>query len=158
MTMLAKVHRAQKRMRSRLQVQPHATSARFDRRASCFVVTLSNGLELGVPVDLAQGIAGANAADLSEIAISPTGLGLHWPRLDADLYLPALLEGVFGTRRWMTRVVGLGDGCSSSSERKAAASANGGCGGRRQAVIAGNIHPPPFAGTQCAKRNKCEFA
>jgi hypothetical protein len=26
--------------------------------------------------------------------------GLHWPKLDADLYIPALMQGVFGSRRW----------------------------------------------------------
>jgi len=107
-----------------------ATSARYDRRAARIVVALSNGLEIGVPVDLAQGLAGATAADLSEIEISPTGLGLHWPRLDADLYLPALLVGVFGTRRWMAQAMGREGGRSNSSAKRAAARANGRLGGR----------------------------
>lgn len=41
----------------------------------------------------------ARPADLEPIQISRSGLGLHFPRLDADLHLPALLEGVFGSRR-----------------------------------------------------------
>jgi len=92
-------------MQARLHGQPRATSAHYDQRGERIVVGLSNGLELGVPVDLAEGLAGAKAADLSKIEISPTGLGLHWPRLDADLYLPALMEGVFGSRRWMAQVM-----------------------------------------------------
>jgi len=28
------------------------------------------------------------------------GLGLHWPALDADLYVPGILDGVFGYRTW----------------------------------------------------------
>jgi hypothetical protein len=47
---------------------------------------------LGVPVSLAQGLAGAKASDSADIEITPTGLGLHWPKLDADLYLPSLLQ------------------------------------------------------------------
>jgi hypothetical protein len=93
-------------------------------------VGLSNGLELGVPVNLAQGLAGAKPSELSEIEISLTGLGLHWPRLDADLYLPALLEGLFGTRRWMAKLMGKAGGRSSSSAKQAAARANGRLGGR----------------------------
>jgi len=124
------VRQAEKRMQARLQGQPHATSARYDRREARIVVRLSNGLELGVPVDLAQGLAGAKASDLSKIEISPTGLGLHWPRLDADLYLPALMEGVFGTRRWMARVMGKAGGRSTSSAKQAAARTNGRLGGR----------------------------
>jgi len=95
----AEVRQAEKRLQARMKGQPQAISARYDRRGARIVVGLSNGLELGVPVDLAEGLAGAKASDLADIEISPTGLGLHWPRLDADLYLPALMEGVFGTRR-----------------------------------------------------------
>jgi len=126
----ADVRRAEKRMQARLKRQPHATTARYEHRSARIVVALSNGLELGVPVDLAQGLSGAKAADLAEIEITPTGLGLHWPRLDADLYLPALLEGVFGTRRWMAQLMGKAGGRSSSSAKQAAARMNGKLGGR----------------------------
>ena len=47
--------RAARRMQARLKGQPRATSARFDRRGARIVVGLSNGLDLGVPVELAQG-------------------------------------------------------------------------------------------------------
>lgn len=123
----AEVRRAEKRMQAR---QPRAKTAYYDRRGARIVVGLSNGLELGVPVDLAQGLAGAKPSDLAQIEISPTGLGLHWPRLDADLYLPALMEGVFGSRRWMARVMGKAGGRSTSSAKRAAARANGKLGGR----------------------------
>ncbi len=131
----AGVRRAEKRMQSRLRAQPHATSARYDRRTARIVVTLSNGLELGVPVDFAQGLSGARGVDLSEIEITPTGLGLHWPRLDADLYLPALLEGVFGSRRWMAQAMGRAGGRSSSSAKQAAARSNGRLGGRPRKTV-----------------------
>jgi hypothetical protein len=124
------VRRAEQNMRALLKTQPRATSARYDRQRARIVVTLSNGLQLGVPVDLAQGLAGAEASDLKQIEISPTGLGLHWPKLDADLYLPALMNGVFGTRRWMARVMGKAGGQATSLAKKAAARANGRRGGR----------------------------
>lgn len=124
------VRRAEKRMQAHRKEQPRATSARFDRRTARIVVGLSNGLDLGIPVDLAQGLVGAKAADLADIEISPTGLGLHWPRLDADLYLPALLEGVFGTRSWMAQRLGKSGGSSTSLAKRKAARANGKLGGR----------------------------
>jgi hypothetical protein len=124
------VRKAEKRMRARLKEQPRARAARYDRRSARIIVGLSNGLELGVPVELAQGLAGAKASDLSHIEITPTGFGLHWPRLDADLYLPALMEGVFGSRRWMAQVMGKAGGRSTSSVKQAAARANGKLGGR----------------------------
>jgi hypothetical protein len=38
---------------------------------------------------LAEGLRGVRATALEEMEISPSGLGLHWPRLDADIYLPS---------------------------------------------------------------------
>ena len=126
----ADVQKAEKRMQARMQAQPRAVFARYDRHASRIVVTLSNGLDLGVPVRLAQGLAGAKASDLAAIEITPTGLGLHWPKLDADLYLPSLLQGLFGTRRWMAGLLGKAGGSVTSSAKKAAARVNGRRGGR----------------------------
>jgi hypothetical protein len=47
-----------------------------------------------------EGLERARPDMLEPIEITPSGLGLHFPKLDADLYLPTLLEGVFGTRRF----------------------------------------------------------
>jgi hypothetical protein len=100
------IQQAEQRMQDRLASGPHAVAARYDRRVSRIVVSLSNGLELAFPPHLGEGLANTKPADLAVIEISPTGLGLHWPRLDADLYLPALLEGVFGSPRWMAGLPG----------------------------------------------------
>jgi hypothetical protein len=97
----ADVEDAEQRMRDRLASTPHAISARYDRRISRIVIALSNGLELALPPHLAEGLAHARAAELADIEITPSGLGLHWPKLDADLYLPSLMEGIFGSPRWM---------------------------------------------------------
>ncbi|HXS20916.1 MAG TPA: DUF2442 domain-containing protein [Steroidobacteraceae bacterium] len=82
--------------------QPRAAAARYDRKSRRILILLTNGLELSLPLKLAHGLACETAADLEDIEISPAGLALHWPKLDADLYLPALLSDVFGTRegRW----------------------------------------------------------
>ena len=130
----SEVRQAEKRTQAHLKGRPRATSARYDRQGERIIVSLSNGLELGVPVDLAQGLTGAKASDLSKIEITPTGLGLRWPRLDADLYLPALMEGVFGSRRWMARVMGKAGGRSTSSAKQSAARVNGRLGGRPRKI------------------------
>ena len=69
----------------------YALSARYDQRRSRIVVALSTGVELAFPTRLAEGLANASPEHLADIEISPAGLGLHWPRLDADLYVPSLL-------------------------------------------------------------------
>jgi hypothetical protein len=88
----ANVRQAEKRIQARMKSQPRATAAHYERRGARIVVSLNDGLDLAFPVHLAEGLAGAKVSDLANIEISPTGLGLHWPKLDADLYLPALLK------------------------------------------------------------------
>ena len=86
------------------RAQGHAVVARYDAPSGRLVVSLHNGVELAVPVRLVEGLSGVDPADLAEIEITPGGLGLHWPHLDADVYVPGLMAGVYGTRRWMDRL------------------------------------------------------
>jgi len=115
----------------------HAVSARYDRRTSRVVVTLNTGVQLAFPAKLAEGLAGASPENLAEIEISPAGLGLHWPRIDADVYVPALLQGVFGSKNWMARELGANGGRSRTEAKVAAARENGRKGGRPRKLAAG---------------------
>jgi hypothetical protein len=94
------VREAEARFEARLRTTPTAAAAHYDRGRGRVVIRLTNGLEIMFPPRVAEGLAGASAAQLGVIEISPSGLGLHFPRLDADLYLPALLAGVFGSPAW----------------------------------------------------------
>ncbi len=114
----------------------HAVAARYDRRANRVVVRLHSGLELAIPPHLVEGLADATPDALAEIEISPSGLGLHWPQLDADLYVPALLEGQFGSKQWMARQLGAAGGRSRSQAKRNAAKANGAKGGRPRKIQA----------------------
>jgi hypothetical protein len=80
---------------------PRAVTVRYDRRTGRVVIELSSGLEVGFLPENAQGLEGASAPELEEIEITPSGYGIHFPKLDADLYLPALLQGFTGSRKWM---------------------------------------------------------
>jgi hypothetical protein len=123
--------------RARMKAGPRAVAARYDRRRSRVTVSLDSGVELAFPPDWAEGLAGASPAELSHVEISPTGLGLHWPRRDADLYLPALINGIFGSPRWMAGGMGKLGGRSRSAAKKAAARANGRHGGRPRKAAQG---------------------
>jgi hypothetical protein len=109
---------------------PRAVSARYDRRLDRIVIHLSTGIDLAFPPHIAQGLENATPAQLAEIEISPSGFGIHFPRLDADLYLPALLEGFLGSRQWMASRLGAKGGQSTSPAKTAAAKRNGRNGGR----------------------------
>ncbi|GJD96316.1 DUF2442 domain-containing protein [Methylobacterium iners] len=83
--------------------EPHAVSARYLEREAVLLVVLSSGTELRLPVADLEGLADASAKDLAEIEVSPAGRGLHFPRLDADLYVPALIANVLGSPAWNAR-------------------------------------------------------
>lgn len=131
------VKRAEKAMQAKMASGPRAIGARYDRRLARVIVSLSNGLELAFPPQLAEGLDKAGAAELAAIEISPTGLGLHWPKLDADLYLPALLEGAFGSPKWMASLMGRKGGLSRTTAKVAASRANGRQGGRPKKAVHG---------------------
>jgi hypothetical protein len=108
---------------------PIAQAARYDSRRGLMVITLEGGCEFAFPIALAEGLADAPRSKLRKIKISPNGLGLHWPLLDADLYVPGLIEGAFGSRRWMQQIGKLG-GSSRSTVKAEASRENGKRGGR----------------------------
>ena len=68
------------------------------------VVSFASGAQLRVPVKLIEGLSGASVNALKHCEVSPAGLGIHFPGLDADVYVPALMQGVFGSAAWQHTV------------------------------------------------------
>jgi hypothetical protein len=106
---------------------PLATAAKYE--SGRIHVELNNGCAFAFPVEHAQGLADAEATDLRIIEVSAAGLSLHWPKLDADLYVPALVKGVLGTKQWMAQIGAIG-GKAATSAKADAARTNGRLGGR----------------------------
>ena len=119
-----------RRAAARKAAFPLAVSVRYDRRVSRVVIKLNSGLELAFSPKQVQGLEHAHSADLADAEITPSGLGIHFPKLDADLYIPALLEGFLGSKRWMAAEAGKIGGASSSVAKAVAARKNGKLGGR----------------------------
>ena len=127
---------ANRRASDVLAKNPVAILAKYDRGR--IVVALNSGLEISFFPDGVQGLEGAEASQLEEIKISPSGLGIYFPKLDVDLYIPALLEGVFGSRKWTAARLGSAGGVSRSMAKLEAARINGRLGGRpkKKATVA----------------------
>lgn len=106
--------------------EPRAVAARYDRQLGRVIVDLSNGCTFAFPPRLAQGLEHATDDSLAQVEILGAGYGLHWEALDADLSIPGLLAGLFGTKAYMARHAGR----ATSPAKAAAARANGAKGGR----------------------------
>jgi hypothetical protein len=96
-------------------------------------IKLATGVELAIPRKLLQGLESATAEQLAEVELWGPGSSLHWESLDVDHYIPSLIEGVFGNRRWMSEI-GKKGGAQRSDAKASAARENGRKGGRPKRV------------------------
>lgn len=121
---------AEARGREMLETEPRAAAAHYDPATGRVVVDLVNGCSYAFPASLVQDLQGASRVALSRVEVDGMGFNLHWPTLDVDLYVPALVSGIFGTRAWMARELARIAGRATSAKKAAAARANGARGGR----------------------------
>jgi len=122
----AEIAAAIERGRVYRETHPHAASARYDRKADRVIVELTSGATFAFPPRLVQGLADATPDQLAEVEVLGAGSGLHWEALDVDYSVPGLVNGLFGTAKWMAGRAGR----ASSPAKAAAARANGAKGGR----------------------------
>ena len=113
--------------------EPRATVARYDGQRGQVVTELTNGCTFMFPPRLAQGLQTATEDQLAQVEVLGAGYGLHWEALDADLSVPGLLLGLFGTAAHMARLAGR----ATSPAKAAAARVNGARGGRPPRCRAG---------------------
>ncbi len=123
----AGVKKALGRGRRNVRRGPLAVAASY--AAGRVRVDLSNGCAFEFPFQHAQELAKGKPHQLRSIEIQGSGLSLHWPKLNADLYVPALVKGVFGNQLWMLALAAEG-GRSTSEAKRSAARSNGARGGR----------------------------
>jgi hypothetical protein len=115
---------------------PRALAVHYDRRIGRIVIHLNSGSDVAFSPRDAQGLENARAYELEEIEISPSGLGIHFPKLDVDIYVPALLEGFLGSRKWIAARLGAAGGKSRSAAKRMASKRNGKLGGRPRKALA----------------------
>jgi hypothetical protein len=120
------IRAANERGRIVRETQPHAKAARYDAKADRVVVDLTNGATFAFPPRLLEGLHDVSPAEIAEVEVIGGGFGLHWEALDLDYTVPGLVNGVFGTTKWMAARAGR----ATSAAKAAAARANGVKGGR----------------------------
>jgi len=125
----AEIDKAIARARGHEERNIRVISATYRAKGDHVVLGPSSGVEVAIPRVLLQGLEGAKPKELRQIEIEGPGTGLHWPAVGIDPYVPALLAGVFGTRRWMSEL-GKKGGRARSSAKAAASRRNGRLGGR----------------------------
>ena len=128
----AQIEAAEKRGRELMETAHRATDARYDRPTGRVAIELTNGCTYLFPARLAQELINATDDQLATVEVDGIGFNLHWPALEVDLYVPALVAGTFGTRAWMTSELARHAGQTKSPAKAAASRANGAKGGRPQ--------------------------
>lgn len=120
---------ARRKAKERAVHVPRAVAVRFEPTQRLLMIELASRATLCIHDSDLQGLAGADVRDLQNIELLGDGYAIHFPNLDQDFYLPALLEGFLGTKQWMAEIARKG-GQVKSDAKKAAAQANGRKGGR----------------------------
>jgi hypothetical protein len=109
--------------------ESRVVNASYNPELNLLLLLLNDGHRRAIPVEDVEGLQEATSAQRSSIEILGNGTGLHWPALDLDLYVPALLQGITGTKRWMAEMGRKGGSAKSPAKHKAS-QINGRLGGR----------------------------
>ena len=115
--------------------EPRALNVEHIPDLNLLIVGLSNQRRLVLPIEEVQGLGKATHEQMRMYKLIGRGTGISFPELDVDLYVPALIEGVYGNRRWMAQL-GKKGGKAKTEAKRIAARANGARGGRPARIAA----------------------
>ena len=119
-----------------LDLEPLAQKVEHIRDLNLLIVGLSTGRRLVLPVEDVEGLEHATHEQLENYELLGRGTGISFSDLDVDLYVPALIAGVSGSRGWMASL-GRKGGKAKTVAKHLAARANGAKGGRpKKATVA----------------------
>jgi hypothetical protein len=83
---------ANERARTEQAAGPMAVGVSYEAGSGRLVILLSSGQTIFVSPHAVRGLERARPEDLQVAEISPSGFGVYFPMIDADLYIPALME------------------------------------------------------------------
>jgi hypothetical protein len=114
---------------------PRAESAHYDAGRNRMIVRLTTGIEIAFAPHDVEGLQHASTEDLKSVEVEAFGLGIHFPTIDVDLYVPALLKGVLGSKRWMAARLATTTGRVRDASRSGAMRENGNRSSRRRKSV-----------------------
>ncbi len=124
------------RARATLADSPKAKAVSYNAKTKRIVIELESGATAIVPTALIQILQNATAEQIRDVELAVEGLYLRWKDLDEDLFVPNLLQGIFGTRKWINELkehlskAGQKGGAARSEAKRKASGENGRKGGR----------------------------
>ncbi len=71
---------------------PRAVAARYLPARDRIAIDLASGWSVQVPRTFSARLANASPQDCERVEIVDSGLGLHWPAIDEDWCVPAVIE------------------------------------------------------------------
>jgi predicted TPR repeat methyltransferase len=98
----AEIDAALGRARKYAKYDRRVLNATYSKATDRLRLVLDDGAIYTIPRRLIQGLAGAQEKELNRIQMLGGGTGLLWPFLDVAHYVPGLLQGVYGSEKWMT--------------------------------------------------------
>jgi hypothetical protein len=110
-------------------VGPRALAALYFAEDRSIGVELDNGVKIRVPVRLIPGLGEATDDALAACELSPSGVGLYFPAIDEDVYIPGLYR-VISDREYLARERARAMGAARSEAKAASSRENGRKGGR----------------------------
>ena len=121
--------RARARGEARTQDPSAVVDARYDPDRDLIDLKFGGGGSMAIPRNAVPGLQRASTSAIESIVVSRAGDALSWPSLDVDVYVPGLVERVFGNRL-LAAATGRRGGRRRSKAKAAASKANGAKGGR----------------------------
>lgn len=99
---------------ARAQDPSAPVDVRYDRTSEAVVLTFQSGASMTIPRRVIPGLEREPASALGTVVLSPAGDALLWPLLQADVYVPGLVERAFGSRLFAAMVGRPGKKASST--------------------------------------------
>jgi Protein of unknown function (DUF2442) len=115
--------------------EPLAIEAGYESLRDAVFVELDNGIRFEIKRELLQGLQDATPEELGKVKVIGSGALIAWEHPEVTFTVFGMLQGLFGSRKWMSEL-GRAGGSMTSERKAAAARANGTKGGRPQAASA----------------------